>query len=929
MEQTSAALSGEIVGREQELAAIERLLADGRERFSALLLEGEAGIGKTALFDEALLMAEASGFHVLACRPGASEAMLSLAAVCDLLAAIPAELWGSLPGPQRRALDVALLRVEPGELPVDQRAIAAGLRSLVTGVAADRPVLLAVDDVQWLDAASATILGFVVRRLGPERIGVLATRRLSEAARLDVAALTRPDALARERLRPLSLGALQHMLRERLGVGLPRSTLVRVHTTSHGNPLFALEIARLLAERGTTPADEPLPVPDDIRELVRVRVAALPAATRDLLLAAALLARPAVETLDRTFGGPLDSELEPAERAAIATRNGDIVAFAHPLHAAAVVAIAAAAERRRMHRRLAETVQEPEERARHLALGADGPDEATARVLEDAAVSARARGGLHSAAELLESARTLTPPRHGDAARARGIRAAELHIHGGDRDRARSLLEDLLAQELAPSQRGEALRLLAELAFGEEDLAEAERLLLEALAIDDDPRRSAPTLLDLMYVTGTHRMDFARGAELGRRVLENLEGTEDGPLLAEALAYAAMTDFLAGNGVDWQKVERALALEDADRIGQLGLPARAVAGLLFVYAGRHAEGREILDTVRERLVERGDEGDLAHVLVWLSWLETRCGDFDAAARLADEAIACAALTGNLSMRRWAIGQRAFVHAHRGEISEARRRSAEAELLDQRGVAVVALWVAASRAVAELSVGDPEAAWQACRPLMEAVEQSGLGEPIPLFFLPDALEALVALGHLDRAEALLDEFERRARELDRTWALATGGRCRGLLLAARGDLTGALAALDAALVQHERLEMPFERARTLLVKGVTERRMRHRTAARRALEEAASGFERMGARLWADEARAELDRLGGRRGGGEGELTPSERRVVELAAEGLANKEIAARLVVSVHTVEMHLSRAYAKLGVRSRTQVARRLSTPQ
>jgi DNA-binding CsgD family transcriptional regulator len=229
-------------------------------------------------------------------------------------------------------------------------------------------------------------------------------------------------------------------------------------------------------------------------------------------------------------------------------------------------------------------------------------------------------------------------------------------------------------------------------------------------------------------------------------------------------------------------------------------------------------------------------------------------------------------------------------------------------------------------LAELSAGDPGAAWQACHPLVEAIEQHGIGEPVPLFFLPDALEALVALGELDRAETLIEQLERRGRELDRSWALATGARCRGLLLAARGDLPAALAALDRALAEHERIELPFDRARTVLAKGAIERRMRRRAAARQALTEAASEFERMAARLWAARAQADLDRVGGRRATDQGELTLTEQRTAELAAEGLSNKEIAARLVVSVHTVEVHLSHAYAKLGVRSRTQLARRLS---
>jgi DNA-binding CsgD family transcriptional regulator/tetratricopeptide (TPR) repeat protein len=924
----AAGLSSRVVGREHELAAVERLLADARTRFSVLLLEGDAGIGKTVVFDEALRIAEASNFHVFWCRPAASEARLSLTSVGDLLDGVSERAWEGLPAPQRRALDVALLHTEPGERGVDQRAIAAGFRSVVSGLAGERPVLLAVDDVQWLDAASATILSFVLRRLRSERVGFLATHRLSEAARLDVAALAPPDALARQRLGPLSLGALRWTLRERLGAALPRAILVRVHAVSGGNPLFALEIGRLLAERGTTTTAEPLPVPDDVRALVRSRVAALPAGTRDVLLAAALLARPAVGTLGTALGGSVDASLEPAERAAIAARNGEVVAFAHPLHAAAVVGIATTAERRRMHGRLAEAVRELEERASHLALAADGPDEATATFVEQAAVSARARGGLHSAAELLEWACALTPAADLDASRRRRIRAAEVHIRGGDRDRARTLLHELLEEALVPAERAEALRLLAELAFGEEDLGECERLLRLAVATDDDPRRSVRALLDLTFVSSTHRMDWTAAAEFGNRALATLRESDDGPLLAEALAYSAMGDFLAGRGADWGKVERALLLEDPDRIAPMGMPPRAVCGCIYLFVDRYPEARDLLNTVRKRLAERGDEGDLAFVLLWLSWLEMRCGDFDAAGRIADEAIAFAAAAGNLSMQRWAIGQRAFIHAHRGELREVQRRTAEAELLDERGVAQVALYLAATQTLVELSVGDVEAAWDVCRPLVEALEQFGIGEVSGLFFVPDALEALVGLGHLARADALLDQFERRGRELDRAWALATGARCRGLLLAARGDLPGALAALECALVEHERLDMPYERARTLLAKGVTARRARRRAVAKEALEQAASEFERMSARVWTGRARAELDRLGGRRRGADGELTPSEQRVVELAVEGLSNKEIAARLVVTVHTVEVHLSHAYAKLGVRSRAQLARRILSP-
>jgi DNA-binding CsgD family transcriptional regulator/tetratricopeptide (TPR) repeat protein len=923
--ESSEAFGEAVVGREQELAAIARLLADAREGFAALLLEGDAGIGKTTVLREGLRLAEAAGFRVLSCRPGPSEAGLSLVAVGDLLEAVPGDCWHALPPPQRRALEVAMLRSDPDEGEADQRAIAAGLRTLVTELAVEGPVLLAIDDVQWLDPASATVLGYLLRRAGTGRLGLLATRRpVGDRDGLDVASLVQPGLLARDRLGPLGVEGLGRAIRERLDVSLPRSALVGVHGASRGNPLFGLEIARVLAERGIPAADEPLPVPDDVDALVRARVTGLPEATRDVLLAAALLGEPTLEVLRAAFQRRLEPALGPAEQAGVARVDGDVVAFHHPLHAAAVVAAATPAERREMHRRLASAVHSPEERARHLALGTTGPDEAVAIALEEGADAARAQGGLPSAAELLERARALTRPGSPGRAHERGLRAAELHVHAGDPARARTLLQELLEEELSPAQRCSALRLLAEICFGEEDLEESTRLLQEAVRAGSDPQNTARAQLDLVYVTTTAHMDFAGAAELGRQALDGLRESGDGPLLAEALAYTAMAEFLAGAGVDRVKLERALELEDPDRIPLMGMQPAAVAGCVLLYAGSHDEARKLLAMVRRRLSERGAEGDLATPLLWFSWLETRCGNFGKAEELAHETMAYAASTGNESLRRWAIAQRAWVHAHRGELDAARRGAAEAAA-HPRGIAQVAIWIAATLALAASSVGDAQGVLEACAPLLQGIEQLLLGEPMPAFFLPDALEALIALGGLERAEAILEPFERRGRELDRVWALATAGRCRALLASARGDPGGALESLDRALVEHERIEMPFERARTLLVKGATERRARRRGQARTSLAEAAAEFERMGSPLWAERARNELARVSGRQARDEQGLTPSERRVAELAAKGLSNKDIAARLVVSVHTVEVHLSRSYAKLGIRSRSQLAGRL----
>jgi DNA-binding CsgD family transcriptional regulator len=210
-----------------------------------------------------------------------------------------------------------------------------------------------------------------------------------------------------------------------------------------------------------------------------------------------------------------------------------------------------------------------------------------------------------------------------------------------------------------------------------------------------------------------------------------------------------------------------------------------------------------------------------------------------------------------------------------------------------------------------------------------LEAFGIAEPILPFFLPDAIEALVALGRIDRAEPLIDALERRGRELDRPWALAIAARCRGLLLAAKGDLAGSAITLADALTEHERLDMPFERARTLLAKGLVERRDKQRAKARASLTEALGMFEQIGTPLWVERARDELGRVSGRRPRSSIDLTPTEQRVVELAAAGRTNKEIAEALFISVHTVETHLSHAYSKLGVRSRSQLPRDLGGPR
>lgn len=904
----------EVVGRERELTLVDEFLAIAGRRFGVLVFEGEAGIGKTTVWREAIRHASDEGFRVLSSRPGQMETKLAFSSVADLLETVPDELFASLVGPQRRALEVALLRAEPGLTPLEPRLIATAFRSLLEALRDEGRVLVAVDDLQWLDSASEMVIQFALRRLSGRPIGWLFTHRVTEPLRLTADGPVAADSLTRVTVGPLTLAALHHVLGDRLERSLTRPMLTRVHRSCRGNPLYALEITRELLRTGDSTATRPMPVPEDLRELISRRVRQLPEPTRDALLACAALSEPTTALVE-------ERALVAAEEAEIVSLDGDgRIAFRHPLYASAVYASASQTRRREMHARLAELVGDVEERARHLALAGDAPDERIAHTLEEGAALARSRGAWESASELLEQAARLTPRERPEEIYRRVIGAAEHHAHAGNRARARALVERILAEALSRPQRADALRLLGEIGHHEEDFVEARRRFAEALDYADDPRVAVASELGIAY-TGSYLLDFEGSRLHTHRALELAEQIGDPGPLAEALGYSVMWDYLCGDGVDWDRLERSLALEDPTRVVPLQSRPSVIAGCLLLYVGRHSEARGRLLALRTTLAGQGDESDLAQLLMWISWLETRSGNLNAAADLADEAVSNGGLTGSQLYVVWSQLQRGFVHAHQGEVEEARQACAVgAAFIERSGTGLLGLWIAASLALIELSLGNPQAAWLACESLTQALEQRGIGEPVPAFFLPDALEALIALGELDRAGALLDGFEQRGRELDRAWALATASRCRGLLLAARGDVAGAARALERALAEHERIELPFERARVLLAKGAVERRARQRTRAKATLEQALCEFERIGAPLFAERARDELSRVGLRRSDGS-ELTASERRVAELAAAGRTNREIAAELFVSPKTVEANLGRAYRKLGIRSRAQL--------
>jgi len=437
------------------------------------VIEGEPGIGKSTLWLTVVAAARERGLLVVSSRPAEAERGLTHVGLGDLFEDALADVAPLLSTPRRRALEVALLREEAPDEPVDHRALGVAVRDVLHLLSEGKPMLVAVDDVQWLDPSSSSALAFALRRLPASPVLVLLARRLVDGAeRPGLEQALAADRVRRLRVGPLSVGALHRLLDDRLGRPFARQTLLRIHERSGGNPFFALELARVLDE-DIDPL-EPLPVPETLDELVRARLAGLPPATHDALALASALGSPSTSLLERA--GVAADALAPAAAAHVIERENGSIRFTHPL-LSSVLYGDLGARRRSVHRRIAAIVDDPIARARHLALSADTPDAEIAAVLDDAATLAVERGIPAVAAELAEQAVRLTPPEAHDQRRGRALAAARAHRAAGEWTRSSTILADLLAEGDLGPLRAEALALLAEF----EGLDRAAELLEEAL----------------------------------------------------------------------------------------------------------------------------------------------------------------------------------------------------------------------------------------------------------------------------------------------------------------------------------------------------------------------------------------------------------------------------------------------------------------
>ena len=893
-----------VVGRDTELGEVLAVVT-GERGASVIVLEGEAGIGKTAVWEEALERSRVLVRHLLIARPTEAEATSSYAALGDLLTGVVDEV-DQLPEIQRRALAEAL-GLEEVELARDPRLVGMALISLLGGLAGDGRVVIAVDDWQWLDAPSRVVLDYAVRRL-PSRCAVMATARIGRGA-VELGELfpgLSDDRIVDVALAPLEARPLAGVIRSRLGVSLAPAAAARLRAETNGNPLTAVETVR--AERSAQP-----PGARDVRHMLAARMRAASEPARSAVRVVAAMSRPDTALVERVAGSPA---LEAALLEDLVTTADANVRTVHPLLAAVARELTAPATWRALHRTLADVVADAEQRARHLAQATEGPDEAVALALETAA----ARAAPSAAAELYESAARLTPgERHEDAAR-RDVAAADVMARIGDGGRARSLLSARLERLAAGPTRARVLCRLANLVVDDS----GPRLLHQALeeAGADDVILAE---IHLMYANNQIVFSGASAAmphvDAALRCAER-SGRRDHE--AEALVHLAFCRFSVGEGIQRDLLTRAAELEDATGKGAREMPARTLLAMHLFQSGALDDARTAAETELSHAVRRGLV-DVESQLRWiLTELEVRAGRLSIAAEHAERSLELGLATdsnNSEAVGRWARG---MLRAHLGDVYGGRADALRAlDLSEGMGDEVFALCASSVLGFLDLATGDPVEAVRRLDPLPAHEAALGVREPMVYGYAPDLIEALVLTGERERATAVCQELEERSRRLGREWGIGVAARSRAVIAAAEQRLDDAVAEARVAVQVLSAIGQPLEHARALLVLGSAQRRAKHRGEARASLDAAFALAAEAGEVLYARRIDEERGRLGGRRAQDRDELTPTERRIAEEVAAGHSNREVAAALFVAERTVEANLTRIYRKLGVRSRSQLTR------
>ncbi|MDN3028537.1 LuxR family transcriptional regulator [Streptomyces sp. S.PB5] len=912
-----------LVGRLAETEFLRRFLDQARVNGGALVLSGEAGVGKTELLEATAEAARMSGTTVLRVTGTEFEADVSHAALHQALLPLSGD-FSVLGDEQATALRVAL-GFEVGPVP-DRFLLSSAVTMLLRRTAADTPLLLVIDDVPWLDRASAAVLGFAARRLVGSRAGLLAALRTGSAGYFDISGL--PELT----VPPLDDEAAAHLLVERFP-GLDAQTRARVLATAQGNPLALLELPPALEEARRGPARSlppVLPLGQRLQRLFAARVVELPAPTRRLLLTAALESSGELSVLQAAADGAyLLDDLGPAERDQLVriTTNRHQVAFRHPLIRSAVVAESTSADRRRVHRALASALMDDtERRAWHLGEAAVEPDEEVAALLEAAAHRVLARGDYQAVVTLLCRAADLSPSADGRARRL--AEAAYVGAEGMAETKGAAELLDGVRQ--AGRQVHVSLNYVsaATLLLLDTDghIDTAHQLLVGAIEAHPNPADAHDaslvnalwTLALVCFVSGRAELWSAFRAALARlapeppAVLSLVTGmfgdpVRDAPALLPRLDAALATVHSANDPATVQNL--AAAAWYVDRLADVREPLWRL-----IRAGRAGgPGRRRLVALMDVCVDDFHRGE---------WAE--------AAELAAEGLGLCEEPGARFFAWYFRYHQALLAAVQGR-SETSRALAEQMTgwAGSRGVGTAVTYARHALVLAALGEGDFEAAYHHATAISPAGTLAAY-VPHSLWVALDLVEAAVRTGR--SAEA-----EEHVRVLRETGIADLSPR----LAILEAGCTAVVAPDDAAPKLFEQalsLPMadawPFDTARIRLLHGERLRRSRAATEARTQLRAALTAFEKLGATPWAARAERELRAAGqATRSAGHGDavtaLTPQELEIARLAASGMTNKEIAERLYVSPRTVSSHLYQIFPKLGITKRAALRDAIGTDE
>ena len=925
-----AAVGGDLV-RFAEWRQVHGFAEGVRASPAALALQGEAGAGKSTLWRAGIDTAAAAGHRVLRSEPSASETDLSFAGLSDLLIDVPSLVGAQIPGPQREALEIALLLRPAGDEPPTAHAVGLAVLAALRGCLSEGPLLVAVDDVQWLDQASLDALTFALRRVTSGPLSLLVAARTEAAADPLTADAPPPSHDWHELLAampaaevidlaPLDMWQIQNLLPRTVSAAQARL----VARQSRGNPFWAKEI---LASLDSAESQVP-PLARTLTGRLSRSLSADAAAALAVVAAAGRIGVPeALAVLDH-FEDPA-AALDAAVLAGVVVETGDRLSTAHPLIGAAAVESLPPGRRAQLYRRLADASSGPERYAHFAALAAGvGPDPAVAEALDAAAAAAHGRAANAAAAQFAAQSVLFTPGSDSDALVRRRIRAGELLLLAGDIRGSLEHLKPLDIDRLTTADLEKALPLLLDLTDLVHGAAAATATITRAVGAGGvtgptgpDPRRRALVLAlasDVIYgIRGSKR-----DAALNAISCAEAAGTPADATLHRALLNLFMAKAIAAEGLDTGLLDRAARLEAS-------LPATRLYDSADQYRGwsRYVEDLDTARAALRRCVSRakeiGDDFALVTFLSYLAMTEVLAGEYTAAAGAVIAAEAASAWH-DWPPSGWHLEPRCEVLIAAGDLDGA-LRIVDERLPENDSAPLAARYKGACvRAKVSAWRGDPEATVRQLERAARYAEHFEWTDPgvrdrldIPL------AEAYVAVGRPDDAMRISAWLHEVGGRLGRPTLTGDAHRIEALAAAAAGDLDAAAESARAAVTAHGSSPLRPELARSLLVLGRIERRRKARKQSRDALRRAHELATETGHRPLLADIERELPRVAAARSGAE--LTATERRVADLIAAGATNRDAAAALFVSVRTIETHVASIYRKLGVRTRAELARRL----